>query len=410
MHPSSFENMQRCIDWYCPPGARVVDLGAASVNGSYRDLFPAGTAYTGFDLAPGPGVDVVLEDPYVLPLADGSVDLVVSGQMLEHCPQFWRVFTEVARVLAPGGLAFMIAPSEGPIHRYPVDCYRFYPDAWGAMADWAGLRLVHCWRDRRGPWCDLVGVFQKGGTLERRTAPKPAEPILLPAAPHPDPAVEATRGKRPYREVLEEMHRLLAPRLYCEIGVRKGQSLALCRGRAVAIDPSPDIGTLPGTATLHRCTSDDFFFFAGDTPFEGRVDFAFIDGMHLSEFVLRDFMNLERHMSPKGVIVVDDVLPGHPVQALRKRQSQVWTGDVWRFARLLSEIRPDLQLTWLDTAPTGLLVVRGLKPQNRVLWNRYNSEIRKLLDAGDEPVPEDLLTRAHAVDPTAEAIRAAIGR
>jgi SAM-dependent methyltransferase len=167
MHPSSMENMRRCVDYYLPSGnLRVADLGSANVNGTYRELFPARVEYTGFDLEPGPGVDIVLDSPYAIPWEDASADVVLSGQMLEHCAQFWRVFTEIARILKPGGLAFVIAPSAGPIHRYPVDCYRFYPDAYQALADWSGMRLVQSWLDEREPWHDLVGVFQKGGTLE----------------------------------------------------------------------------------------------------------------------------------------------------------------------------------------------------------------------------------------------------
>jgi len=45
-------------------------------------------------------------------------------------------------VLAPGGLACIIAPSRGPEHRYPLDCWRFYPDAFRALARWSGLALV----------------------------------------------------------------------------------------------------------------------------------------------------------------------------------------------------------------------------------------------------------------------------
>jgi len=51
VHASSMENMQRCIDWYLPPGARtVVDVGAADVNGSYRSLFSGDISYVGLDL------------------------------------------------------------------------------------------------------------------------------------------------------------------------------------------------------------------------------------------------------------------------------------------------------------------------------------------------------------------------
>ncbi|WP_397543339.1 methyltransferase domain-containing protein [Roseovarius salis] len=400
--------MRRCIDWYLPEGhQRVIDLGSYDVNGSYRHLLPETVEYTGFDLEPGPGVDVVLEDPYNIPLPDSSVDVVMSGQMLEHCAHFWRVFTEIARVLKTGGLAFVNAPSAGPIHRYPVDCYRFYPDAFQALADWAGLRLVHCWLDERGPWRDLVGVFQKDGSLQPLTAPPEPKPVPLRNTPNPDPAAEIMAGQRPYLDVLGELHALQDPSLYVEIGVRRGNSLRVCNCRMIGIDPDPAVEDAPEALSLYACTSDDFFFFHARQQIDRPVDMAFIDGMHLVEFVCRDFMNLERNMSDDGVIVVDDVLPNHPLQAARDRQTRVWCGDVWRIVPFLRQKRPDLKLTLLDTAPSGLLVITRLNPSDRRLWNNYNPAIRQLLDKTPPP-PEAVLSRTEAVAPTPDNIRDAI--
>jgi hypothetical protein len=406
------ENMRRCIDWRLGDDpVRVVDLGSMNVNGSYRELLPPTCDYVGVDLEPGPGVDVVLTDVYSLPFEDGSVDVVLSGQMLEHCGQFWRVFSEIYRILKPGGLAFTIAPSAGPVHRYPVDCYRFYPDSWQALADWSGLRLVQSWTDERGPWCDTVGIFQKGEGLQPVTAPRPAPAVSHGAlGPHPDPAVEARGGARPYLEVLADLHQVVQPQLYLEIGVRSGASLALAGCPAIAIDPDPSPKFAPGPeVTLHRCTSDEFFFFNGPESFAGKVDLAFIDGMHLAEFVYRDFINVERVMSPRGVVVIDDVLPNHPLQAVRQRQSKVWTGDVWRFVELLAKLRKDLKLTWLDTEPSGLLVISNLNPGDRKLWSAYNPQIRKLVDA-ETPPPAEVISRSAAVAPTLENLRQAAGR
>lgn len=412
MHASSMENMQRCIDWYMPPEVRaVIDLGASDVNGSYRSLMPNGTHYIGLDLEAGPGVDLVMADPYHIPFADASVDLVLSGQMLEHCAHFWRVFSEIARVLRPDGLAFVIAPSGGPIHRYPVDCYRFYPDSFQALADWSNLRLVHCWMDERGPWRDLVGVFQKGGTLQQIGSP----PRPTAAAPlnivHHDPSEELIQGARPYREVLARIHDLLNPALYLEIGIRKGDSLALAKADSIGIDPEPDLPAdlLLPRMHLHRIASDDFFFFFARSALSGRkVNLGFIDGMHRVEYALRDFMNLERHMAADGVIIIDDVLPNRTVQAERTRQSRVWCGDVWRMVPLLREMRPDLRLTLLDTSPSGMLVVSRLNPADRSLWDNYNPCMRAL--RSETPlVPQHVLERRDALAPNEGNIRHALG-
>ena len=204
----------------------------------------------------------------------------------------------------------------------------------------------------------------------------------------------------------------MVPELYLEIGVRKGASLALAECPAIAIDPDPhpDFQVTGPAVTFYRCTSDDFFFSMAKMSEAGAVDLAFIDGMHLAEYVYRDFMNVERLMHPKGVIVVDDVLPNHPLQASRERRSQVWTGDVYRFAEILAKKRPDLRLTWLDTDPSGLLVISALNPKSRAMWGDYNKTMRKLADEAGAAVPERVLKRENAVAPTLDNLIKAIGR
>ncbi len=402
MHASSLENMQRCYRRHIAGGpletqaeTMVLDVGGADVNGSYRDVF-AGPPfrYRAADMQAGPGVEIVLDDPYHLPFSDGSIDIVLCGQVLEHCEYFWRAFAEMLRVLRPDGFIFIIAPSSGGIHRYPVDCYRFHPDAYTALATLTGASLVECWLDERGPWRDLVGVF--------RRADAPAHtPSLAPPAASPwqgapgTPADEAIGGGMHYLTVLERLHRELSPAHYLEIGIRQGHSLALATGPATGVDPHPVIDRpLPATTTLYPFTSDEFFALGGAGV---RPDLAFVDGMHLCEFALRDFMHIERAAAPGAVVVLDDVFPAHPAQAARDRHTQVWTGDIWRLAALLRQHRPDLFLLPLDTSPTGLLLVAGLDPANRVLWDGYNPLVRDML-ALEGPPPE-ILSRHGTIDP-----------
>lgn len=171
MHVSSFEHMQDLVARYLDPARAlsVVDVGAYDVNGSYRPLFahPA-WRYAGLDLEAGPNVDIVLPSPYRFPLPTRSVDVVVSGQAFEHIEYFWASWLEMLRVLKPGGLVFLIAPSRGYEHRYPQDCWRFYPDAWRALARFGDCDLLEAhtdWEPHRDPssadWGDTVGVFRK---------------------------------------------------------------------------------------------------------------------------------------------------------------------------------------------------------------------------------------------------------
>lgn len=406
MHASSFENMTKCFRRYGAAAERkdgeraeVLDVGGADVNGSYRAIFPADKfRYRTADLAGSEGVDVPLTDPYALPVEDGSIDVVISGQAFEHIEFFWKTFAEMLRVLKPEGFIFLIVPSAGPEHRYPVDCYRFYPDAFTALAKSAGCDLVDVWLDERGPWRDLTGVFRHRGA--RRIVPADAAPSRFAAwTGAPGTAEEeAERGAVPYIDVLARLHQALQPSHYLEIGVRHGRSLALATGKATGVDPAPEITVkLPPSASVVAKESDAFF---DEGLLSAPADLAFIDGLHLFEFALRDFMNVERASVPGSALVIDDIFPNHPAQAARARRTAHWTGDVWKLVEILRKYRPDLHVSTLDTAPTGLALVAGLDPSNRVLWERYNPIVREFAAIDAPPAP--VLTRESALDPTGE--------
>lgn len=171
MHVSSLQHVERLVNQYLSErqSIKVVDIGSYDVNGSYKPFFSRhGWDYIGVDLAAGPNVDIVLDSPYKLPLPSHSADLIVSGQAFEHIEYFWLTWLEMARVLKPGGLIFLLAPSRGYEHRHPQDCWRFYPDGFNALANYAGMRLLEVSTDWEphpdpgsAPWGDTVGVFQQ---------------------------------------------------------------------------------------------------------------------------------------------------------------------------------------------------------------------------------------------------------
>ena len=173
MHTSSLSPMSRLVDHYLKdqPSLKVVDIGSWDVNGSYKPFFSQpGWSYCGVDLAAGPNVDLVMKSPYKLPIASHSVDVLVSGQAFEHIEFFWLTWLEICRVVKPGGLIFLIAPSRGPEHRYPQDCWRFYPDGYRALAAYGSLNLLEVSTDWEpdlhedsAAWGDTVGVFKQPG-------------------------------------------------------------------------------------------------------------------------------------------------------------------------------------------------------------------------------------------------------
>lgn len=171
MHTSSLEHVRRLVNKYLDKQrpTHVIDIGSYDVNGSYKPLFNQPMwSYTGVDLSPGPNVDIVLTSPYRLPIASHSVDIVVSGQAFEHIEFFWLTWLEICRVLKPGGMVFLLAPSRGPEHRYPQDCWRFYPDGFAALAKYGDLELLEVSTDWQAhpaedssAWGDTVGAFRQ---------------------------------------------------------------------------------------------------------------------------------------------------------------------------------------------------------------------------------------------------------
>ena len=153
----------------------VADLGSYDVNGSYRALFDRpGWQYIGVDLERGPNVDVVLRRSGRIPMKRASVDVFISGQALEHADRFWTTWREMVRCVRPGGLLFLVVPSRGPEHRYPVDCWRFYTDACHALARLGELEVLRAttdWEPHDDPdsavWGDTVGAFRR--RRDRRT-------------------------------------------------------------------------------------------------------------------------------------------------------------------------------------------------------------------------------------------------
>jgi hypothetical protein len=178
-----------------------------------------------------------------------------------------------------------------------------------------------------------------------------------------------------YLSALGLVHEIVRPSNYCEIGCRFGYSLALSRVPAIAIDPDFEIkAQLVAPTRLYRMTSDEFF--GKDDVLKnlgGPIDFAFIDGMHLAEYALRDFINLERASHPLGVIAIDDLLPGDLAHASRDRNTQIWTGDVYRLIPLLRHYRPDLEVRVYDVAMKGFGLVTGLDPASTVLSDRLSN-------------------------------------
>ena len=171
MHQTAAENVTRFFNTYIYPKEQphtIVEIGACIGGFNIRSLNPEGSTYIGVDIHQVPGADIVLDDPYKLPFDDSSVDFVISSSCFEHSEFFWLNYLEAMRVLKPDGLFYLNAPSNGDFHRYPVDCWRFFPDSANALARWGKRHSYNCevieqyTSDKETDiWADYVAVFIK---------------------------------------------------------------------------------------------------------------------------------------------------------------------------------------------------------------------------------------------------------
>lgn len=110
------------------PAARIVDLGCSSgyLLDDLRAAHPSATL-VGVDLVSSglvrahalvPSALLLQADVCDLPLADRSVDAVVSANLLEHVADDRRSLAEMLRVLRPGARAAIVVPAGSGIYDY----------------------------------------------------------------------------------------------------------------------------------------------------------------------------------------------------------------------------------------------------------------------------------------------------
>ena len=185
-----------------------------------------------------------------------------------------------------------------------------------------------------------------------------------------------------YLRLLKAIHVTLAPKLYLEIGVSTGASLAcvLPSTEAAGVDPDPRLAfTVGPNITVFAETSDAFFAAYEARPqFTGRrADFAFIDGLHHFDQALRDFINVEKRMVNDGLIALHDCIPADELGAGRERKTDLWTGDVWKTLAILMDHRRDLDFTVVGAPPSGLVLVRNLAPASRTLEENFAALVQE---------------------------------
>jgi SAM-dependent methyltransferase len=133
MHLNSVLMFREHLPRLFAPGADVLELGpdgdppmyrrevAVQLTCSTADLATEVDAHGGrlWGTGSGSALTYRMTSDYEIEAPDGTFDIVVSGQVIEHVRKPWLWLRELARVCKPGGLVLTVNPVSWPYHEAP---------------------------------------------------------------------------------------------------------------------------------------------------------------------------------------------------------------------------------------------------------------------------------------------------
>jgi SAM-dependent methyltransferase len=121
-------------------GGKALDFGAGA--SPYAALFQnAGVTLQRADIRPDDPSVLAIDEQGRVPLADGSLDAVLSTQVLEHVADVQAYLREAHRLLRPGGLLYLSTHGAFILHRHPTDFRRWTIDGLKYELEQAGFRV-----------------------------------------------------------------------------------------------------------------------------------------------------------------------------------------------------------------------------------------------------------------------------
>jgi len=141
-----------------PLGRRILDFGAG--GSPYRSLF-AGADYKRADCVQLPDLDYVFGPDEKIPAVDGSFDLILSTQVLEHVRHPQQYLREAHRLLGPGGRILLSTHGLFEEHGAPGDYRRWTLEGLFCELEDAGFRRGRGWKLTVGPRALLFWLLRQ---------------------------------------------------------------------------------------------------------------------------------------------------------------------------------------------------------------------------------------------------------
>jgi SAM-dependent methyltransferase len=142
----------------------------------------AGRDFTGMDIEAGENVDLVADicaDFQALEplLGEGRWGFVICSHVLEHTRKPWVAAANIARLLKPGGHAFIAVPWVQAYHGFPQDYWRF---SFHGLAElFPGLKPVDMYYSASGTGTDAAYKVLVDGAVDLGRTPFEIEAKLF---------------------------------------------------------------------------------------------------------------------------------------------------------------------------------------------------------------------------------------
>lgn len=224
-------------------------------------------------------------------------------------------------------------------------------------------------------------------------------------------------------DVVNQLLQLFNEPRYLEIGVNRGETFFAIRAKEkIAVDPVFlfDVAAAreaDKSASFYEVTSDAYFSDVID-PSE-KFDVIYLDGLHTFEQTLRDLTNAMRYLTPKGVVLIDDVVPTNyhaslprqsdamRVKAAVHSEDNSWMGDTYKLVFFIHTFFPSLNYRTI-TDNHGQTVVWRARQVRRSFKDVSVAEIGNLefLDVISNP---DIFEKAELVTILGELSRELAG-
>lgn len=120
-------------------GSRMTTSGAWWIVN--RDL--AQGQWTGCDMQPGSGVDVVANMHNPPAEWKSRFTGILCSEVLEHVARPWLALPKIHEIMQPGGWIIVTTLTSFPIHGFPDDYYRYTPSGLKLLLEDAGFKNVH---------------------------------------------------------------------------------------------------------------------------------------------------------------------------------------------------------------------------------------------------------------------------